>query len=242
MKRLLAYFFCALAFQTTAAAHALDQYLQGAQIALAPDGVRVDLRLIPGAQVADRIFALIDVDGDGKVSPAEEQAYARRVLQDVTLEVDGRRASLALTGVQVSSLREMKEGIGAIRLHLAAAAALGAADAHQLIFRNDHMPELGVYMANALVPTTDAIKITGQRRDALQHELRVAFRTPSADARDWPRWTGVSLFGLCLALLFPCRKRLRGFFRRKRDEWPPAGPSRGKISAGAESGAGARSS
>jgi hypothetical protein len=122
----------------------LDEYVQAAQITLAPGGARVELRLVPGVEVADRVFAMIDVDGDGKISPAEEQAYARRVLQDITLEVDGRRAPLALTGVQFPSRREMNEGIGAIRLDLTAEAALGAAGEHQLSFRNDHLPELGV--------------------------------------------------------------------------------------------------
>jgi len=208
MKRWLLGLLCACAFSTTAAAHVLDQYLQVAQIALAPGGVRVELRLIPGVQVADRVFALIDADGDGRISPAEEQAYARRVLRDVALEVDGRRAPLALAGIQFPSRREMNEGIGAIRLDLAAEAALGAAGKHQLSFRNDHLPELGVYLANALVPASDAIEITGQQRDALQHGLQVDFRVLSADARAWPRWTGGLLFGLCLALLLTQWKRL----------------------------------
>src|SRR5262249_2676638 len=148
-----------------------------------------------------RVFALIDVDGDGQISSAEEQAYVRRVLQDIAVEVDGRREPLALTGVQFPSRREMNEGTSAIRLDLAAEAGLGAAGEHQLSFRNEHLPELGVYLANALVPTTDAIKITGQQRDALQHRLQVDFRVLTADARAWLRWTGVLLFGLCLALL-----------------------------------------
>src|SRR5262245_58738399 len=103
MRRLLLCLPCACASRTPASAHALDQYLQVAQIALAPDGVRVELRLIPGAQAAGRVFALIDVNGDGEISSAEEQAYARRALQDVTVEADGRRAPLALTGVQFPS-------------------------------------------------------------------------------------------------------------------------------------------
>ncbi|MBO0726028.1 MAG: hypothetical protein J2P52_10545 [Blastocatellia bacterium] len=219
MKRLLLCLLCACALLMTAPAHALDQYLQVAQIALAPDGVRVELRLTPGARVADRVFALIDVDGDGQISPAEEQAYARRALRDVALEVDGRRTPLTLTGIQFPSRREMNEGVGAIRLDLAAEADFGAGGAHQLTFRNDHLPELGVYMANALVPTTDAIKITGQLRDALQRGLQVDFRASSADGRAWSRWTGVLLFGLCLALLLPRWKRLRRFLRRFVDEW-----------------------
>ena len=209
MRRLLFCLLCACAFYLTVSAHVLDQYLQVAQIALSPGGARVELRLIPGVQVAERVLALIDVDGDGQISPAEEQAYARRVLSDISLEIDGRRAMLALASIQFPSRREMNEGIGAIRLTLAAEAALGTAGEHQLSFRNDHLPELGVYLANALVPTTDAIKITGQQRDALQHGLQVDFRVLSADARAWPRWTGLLLFGLCLALLLPQWKRLR---------------------------------
>jgi hypothetical protein len=207
MKRLLLFSLCALALRTHAPAHVIDQYLQTAQITLAPDGASVELRLTPGAQVADRVFELIDVDGDGQISPAEEQAYARRALRDVAIEVDGRRAPLVLTGIQFPSRSEMNEGAGAIRVDLAANTALGAAGEHRLTFRNDHLPELGVYLANALVPASDAIKITGLQRDALQHELRVDFLVTPADARGWPRWPVVLLFGLCLALILLQWKR-----------------------------------
>ena len=216
MKRLLVCLLCACAVCLPVTAHVLDQYLQVAQIALAPDSVRVELRLIPGAQVADRIIALIDTDGDGEILGAEEQAYARRALQDVTLEVDGRRAPLALTEVHFPAQLEMKEGIGAIRLTLAAEAALGAAGEHQLSFRNDHLPELGVYLANTLVPTTTGIKINGQERDALQRGLRINFHATPDAAHGRLRWTGVFIFGLCLALLLPQWKRLRQLCGRSR--------------------------
>lgn len=218
MRRPLFCLICTCAFAATATAHVIDQYLQVAKIALASNGVRIELRLTPGAQVANRIFALIDVDGDGQISPAEEQAYVRHVLQDITLEVDGRRLPLALAGVQFPSRREIDEGLGAIRLDLTAEAALNAAGDHQLLFRNDHLPELGVYLANALIPATRAIKITGQQRDALQHGLQVDFRVLPTDARAWPRWTGVLLFGLSLALLLPQWKRLRSVLCRFEDE------------------------
>ncbi len=216
MKRLLVCLLCASAVCLPVTAHVLDQYLQVAQIALAPDSVRVELRLIPGAQVADCIIALIDTDGDGKISDTEKQVYARRVLQDVTLEVDGRRAPLALTEVHFPAQGEMKEGIGAIRLTLEAEAAFGAGE-HQLSFRNDHLPELGVYLANALVPATTEIRIGGQARDGLQRGLRINFHSTPDVASEWPRRTDVLLFGLCLVLLIPQWKRLRGFWRRS--EW-----------------------
>lgn len=201
MKRLALCLFCLCAFQLRTSAHVLDQYLQAAQIALAPGDVRIELRLIPGAQVADRVFTLIDIDGNGQLSPVEEQSYARRVLQDIRLEVDGRRATLALTGVEFPSRPEMNEGIGAIRLELKAETALDRAGGHQLTFRNDHLPELGTYLANALVPRSAEIKITGMQRDALQHSIQVDFQLAPPAARIWTRWAGVLLFGLCLMVL-----------------------------------------
>jgi hypothetical protein len=131
----------------------------------------------------------------------------------MALEVDGRHTPLVLTGVQFPSRGEMNEGTGAIRLDLAAQTALGEAGEHQLCFRNDHMPDLGVSLANALVPAADTIKITKQQRDQLQHELRVNFGVLlSSDTRAWPRRTARFLLALCLALLLSQWKRLRSFF------------------------------
>lgn len=218
MKRLLACCLCAFAFRATAAAHVLDEYVQAARIALAPGGASVELRMTPGVEVAGRVFRLIDVNGDGQISPAEEQAYARRVLQDITLEVDGRHTPLALTVAEFPSRREMSEGIGAIRLGLTAEADLGAAGGHQLSFRNNHLPELGVYLVNALVPAESEIKISGQERDPLQREMRLSFHVNRADRRGpWP-WAGVLMLCLCLALLFPLWKPLRQYLRRRDDE------------------------
>jgi hypothetical protein len=218
MKRLLASVLCAFALQATVAAHVLDEYLQLAQIALAPGSVRVELRLIPGVKVADRVFALIDVDGDGEISPAEEQAYARRVLRDIVLEADGRRASLALKGVQFPSRREMNEGIGTIHLDLAAETGANVAGEHQLFFRNDHLPELSVYLVNALVPGTSEIKISGPARDPLQRQMRIVFRVIPTDTHRPLPWTGLFLSGLFLVLLFLQRRHLRRYWRRRRDE------------------------
>jgi hypothetical protein len=230
MRRLIACCLCALAFQATAAAHVLDEYVQAAQIALAPGGARVELRLTPGVEVADRVFGMIDSDGDGQISPAEEQAYARRVLKDISLEVDGRRAPLALTGIHFPSRREMNEGTGAIRLDLAAEAALGAAGEHRLSFRNDHLPELGVYLVNALVPTSSEITLGGQVRDPLQREMRLSFQvaphvTPAGTHSPWP-WVGVLMLCPCLVLLFSQRKRLRRHLRRRKDEQILDSPAR----------------
>jgi hypothetical protein len=209
MRRLLACLLCGFAFQATTAAHALDEYVQAAQIALAPEGVRVELRLTTGVFVTDRVYAIIDVDGDGQISPAEEQAYARRVMQEVGLEVDGRRAPLRLTGSEFPSPREIDEGVGAIRLDLTADAELATAGEHQLTFRNGHLPALSAYLVNALVPTTSETKIGGQERDPLQRELRLSVHVTPADRKGPRLWTDVLMLCLCLVLLIPPWKCLR---------------------------------
>ncbi len=218
MRRLLFCLLCACALHITVSAHVLDQYLQVAQIALAPSGVRIELRLIPGVQVAERLCTLIDTDGNGQITTAEEQAYARRVLQDVELTLNGVNTPLTLTDLQFPRQPEMREGLGTIRLIYVAATTLGAADHQQLYFRNNHLPELGVYLVNALVPTANEIKISGQERDPLQHEMRLSFHVTTTGTRRTRSWTGVLIFCLCLAVLFPQWKHLRQYLRRRNDE------------------------
>jgi len=208
MTRVLSGLFLAWCLTVPVQAHVLDQYLQVAKIGLAPDAVRVELHLIPGMQVADRIFAMIDVDRDGRISPEEEQAYAQRVVQDLALEVDGRTVPIALIRTQFPSRSEMNEGVGEITLDLTAQAAIGIAGTHQVTFRNRHLPELGVYLANALVPATNDIGITGQQRDALQRELRISVQTVTVNAYGRLRWLGVFIISLFLVLLLLHRKRV----------------------------------
>jgi len=215
MKRFVFSLLCIWTLQITASAHVLDEYLQAAQIALAPDGVHIELHLTPGVDVADKVFALIDADRDKQISSAEEQAYAQRVLREVALSLDQRSMPLELKGVQFPSRGEMKEGLGTIRIDLFAASHLSEGD-HQLHFRNDHLSRIGVYQANALVPTTSTIKVTSQQRDTLQHELRVSFQILSAAQFSQPRSRLLSralLIGVCLAVTISSSYYL---FRRRR--------------------------
>jgi len=130
-------------------------------------------------------------------------------MQEVALEVDGRRAPLRLAGGGFPSRREMDEGVGAIRLDLTADAELGTAGEHQLSFRNDHLPELGVYLVNALVPTTSEIKLGGQERDPLQREMRLSLQVTDAGTHGPRPWAGVLVLCLCLVLFIPRWKRRR---------------------------------
>ena len=172
----------ALVFPTVAAAHRLDEYLQATRISLAPDRVVLEIDLTPGMDVAPMIYALINTDRDGRISAAEGQAYAKQVLKDVVLEVDGRRYQLSLAGNQFPSYQEMSTGSGTIRIEARAPVSAVDPGPHSLFFQNNHRPEVGVYLVNALVPASSQIEITKQHRDVRQHGIQLGFNVTSAAA------------------------------------------------------------
>lgn len=202
MKRLLFSLICLCAAHLTAAAHVLDQYLQVTQIALAPEGVRVVLRLIPGVEVADRVFALIDVDGDGQLSTQEEQAYAQRVLRDLSLRLNEQPLSLTLADAQFATRASLREGLGTMRMTFTAASALSGAGQQRLNFQNNHLPAFSAYLVNALVPESHALTISGQERDAQQRSVQINFQSQAVAANAKWRWLGLALFASLGAVLW----------------------------------------
>ena len=50
-----------------------------------------------------------------------------------------------------------------------------AAGTHHLRYRNVHRPDIGVYLANALVPTSQRVAVVAQRRDVDQRELVIEY-------------------------------------------------------------------
>jgi len=165
----------------TARAHRLDEYLQAARLALAPDQVLLKIDLTPGVDVAPAIFALINTDRDGLISEAEGKAYANRLLKDVVLEVDGQPRKLGVIRSQFPSFHEMQEGTGTIRIE-ARAAWRATRGHHLLFFRNNHQTDLGAYLVNALLPASPEIAITDQHRDSLQREIKLDIDVQSPPA------------------------------------------------------------
>jgi hypothetical protein len=184
-------------FSRRADSHQLDEYLQAARIAIAANGVVVEMSLTPGVAVAPRVLALIDRDGDGQASAAEIEGYARGVLRDVVLSVDGQPIEMAVTRADGASLEEMSAGAGTIRLEALGKIRAMSAGPHQIRLTNTHQPGFSVYLVNALVPSDPAITITAQRRDVLQHGIEL-----DVDVVGWYSTTvwGVLIFGAFAAL------------------------------------------
>jgi hypothetical protein len=168
-----------------AEAHRLDEYLQATRLAVSRDRVVVELDLTPGVMVAKQVFATIDRDGDARVSPIEIEDYARRVLRDLSLLVDGRPYTLTLARAESSSWEEIREGEGTIHLEAFADTPL-ARGVHRIRYANMHESTSGVFLVNALKPSAPAVAIRSQRRDMQQHGIDLDVDVgASLDAAAW---------------------------------------------------------
>jgi hypothetical protein len=200
MRKILAEAACVLlAWVPPAAAHQLDEYLQATRIAIEPDRIVLDIGLTPGVSVSEQIFASMDRNGDTVVSESEIEAYGRHVLQDLALEVNGRSLPLTLVRAESPTWPEMRDGVGTIRISAAVKVSVPRG-LHRLRFVNHHRSDIGVYLVNALMPSSGAISIREQERDVRQHGIRLEFDRggPYTDAA----WILFPLVGLAALVLY----------------------------------------
>ena len=181
-----------LVLSASPSAHRLDEYLQAARVSLERTRVALEVDLTPGAAVADGIIALIDGDGDKRISPLEAERYGRSVLADVVLELDGRPITLTLDHVEASSLEEMRHGLGAIQLRASGDAEPRMSLRCELHFQNNHQAGSSVYLVNALLPGDAGIKVVGQTRDAKQRDVRIEYSI----SPQWPKHLYWPVIGL----------------------------------------------
>jgi hypothetical protein len=169
-------------------AHRVDEYLQAARLAIDPDRVRFELDLTPGIALAGAVVAEIDRNRDGVFSAEEQRAYATLVLGALTLEADGSPVRPRLSGAAFPEINAIRRGEGTIRLHSEAAFPPLSSGVHHLLFRNRHQSERSVYLANALVPGSDRVGVTAQRRDRDQTELTIDYVLRDAPAHPLRSW------------------------------------------------------
>jgi hypothetical protein len=166
-----------LALSAKPSAHRLDEYLQATRVSLERTQVTLEMDLTPGATVAASVIALVDRDGDGRISPLEARSYADVVLADVVVELDGRDIPMTLARVEAPSIDEMRRGMGTIQVRAAGHVEQGPFWRRQrrLHFRNNHHEAGSVYLVNALMPSDRAIVVVAQTRDAIQRGARIDY-------------------------------------------------------------------
>jgi hypothetical protein len=157
--------------------HNLDEYLQAAVISLHPDEIHVSLRLVPGVAVLPELLKSLDTDADGSLSQAEKRAYTARVLNDISVQIDGSPITLQVQSADFPSIAAMKDGVAEIRLELGGRAPAGGEN-RTLVFENHHLTRISAYLANSLVPSEEGLRILAQRRNESQSRYELQYRQP----------------------------------------------------------------
>lgn len=180
---------CATAFAGAQAAHAhaLDEYVQALRVGVSAKSHTLSLSLTPGMHIAGDVLRRIDLDSDGMLSPNEAEQYARAVIAELSISVDGATVPLSLRRVEVSPVAEIRDGQGVIRVELSAPPPL-TRGRHQVVVRNSHLPALSVYLANALLPDEPGIRILSQRRDPRQQTFWLEYEADASWTAGWA-WT-----------------------------------------------------
>lgn len=189
---------------TTMAAHNLDEYLQAALIGVERERVEVSLRMTPGPAVFGAFSAMLDPDGDERITNDEQAQYRRLALRDWQLSLDDKSLAIDCRESEVSPLAELREGAGAVWIRCVAELQGMPPGMHRLRFRNGHQAAWSVYMMNALQPGP-GVSIQSQERDSLQREITIAFEASGPVRRAGSWWLGVMIAALLLRAAYLAR-------------------------------------
>ena len=165
--KFIASVFAVLSLALPSFGHRLDEYLQATIFTIEKDRVEAFIRLVPGVAVSSAVLAGIDTNADGNITEVEAQAYAQRLLHDLSLHIDGHSLTPTLVSINVPTFSEMREGLGEIQIDFTAALPAGGST-RKLTFENHHQPRLSAYLVNALVPRDKQIHIAAQNRNSNQ--------------------------------------------------------------------------
>jgi hypothetical protein len=175
---------CVLVFGKSAFAHRIDEYLQATILSLEGNRVQASMRLIPGILVSPSVIARIDADGDGIFSESEERAYAQRVLDDLTITIDGKSVPPRLISWSFPQPAQMRDGLGEIHIEYEVDLTHGdrpyGGQNRSLIVQNHHLSGTSVYLMNVLVPQDPGIRILAQKRNEQQSLYELDYQRLSA--------------------------------------------------------------
>jgi len=187
-----------------ASAHRIDEYLQATLLSVESERVQASMRLVPGEALAPSVIAGIDSDGDGVFSEAEQHAYAQRVLNDLSINVDAVATPPTLVSWHFPAPAQMREGLGEVLIDYMVTLPKHAGD-RTFVLVNRHRSDQSVNLVNVLAPGDATIRILDQKRNPNQSRYELDFRQDTGaamtnDARSAaePMWWQ----GLGLARLF----------------------------------------
>jgi ABC-type nickel/cobalt efflux system permease component RcnA len=167
------------------AAHPLDEYYQVTYITVAPNRINLSVELYPSVLIAPQLLALIDANQDDRFSEVERQAYVDLFSHDVSAEIDGVPVDLQATEIEFPSALDLRSGGGVIRFKLHTDLPADHRGDHQFFYQNNHMPDIGVYLVNALSDAPSSVRITNQDRDVLQSSVSLDYAIAAGTPLDY---------------------------------------------------------
>src|SRR6185436_14356660 len=185
-----------------ASAHRLDEYLQAARLDIGERSVQLYLDLTPGVAVAERVLSDIDVNANRSISAVEARDYVDRVLSAIAVDVDGTPVRLVRLDHDCPAVDAMLQGNGTLHVRAGAALPHLSEGLHHLRYRNANRPDIGAYLANALVPASDRVVVTEQRRNPNQQELIVDYTVSPAPVAQNGRQLLIVAMGILLTVAF----------------------------------------
>src|SRR6185503_9614756 len=108
-------------------------------------------------------------------STAEQRAFVDRVFAEIEMTADGTRLRVSPRSFTFPEAAAVRTGDGVVAIRASAALPVNSQGAHHLAFDNGYRRDISVYLANALVPETNRIAVTGQQRDGIQSRLTIAY-------------------------------------------------------------------
>jgi hypothetical protein len=163
-------------------AHRLEGLEQSSLVDVQPDGIAVQVTLALGADIAPRIAALLDPNGDDTVSPEELAAWNQNFLAAQSIALDGKSLPLQHRSTQHSSLAEMRrnpEGHAEIRMGFIAPTGTVASGPHSVTHKNGFAPIPATYQAHGIMPKSPAVSITKHTRRNEEREITLEFAIAS---------------------------------------------------------------
>jgi polyphosphate kinase len=156
------------------AAHRLDEYLQAMLVVIEPRGIRLQINLTPGVEVADQVLARIDRDHDGAISADDAAAYAESLKRDLNVRLDRHNVGLKLIAYEFAEPGDLRTGLHIIQVEFATTCDFDAG-LHKLIVENSHAPTASAYLFNAAKPNSRSVQVTSQNRNIDQSVGEIEF-------------------------------------------------------------------
>lgn len=175
--------FVALVLAGPAHAHRTTGLLQASLVDVLPSQVGVEVTLTPGIDIAPKIFALLDMNGDGVVSEIESAVWSEIFMAGQSVAVDGKLLPLTVQSVRTSPLAEMTNGHAEIVVNFTADLGELTRGPHTIVCANHYEPIPSAYQVNGLVPKAPSVRITSHCRDEGQNELTLKVESSSPAKR-----------------------------------------------------------